>query len=110
MRLSPRFFATPWRFGARRFTLILLATFALVSTANPQSEPAKGRIAGQVVDDQGKPVAGAEVHLYLPLLPPTPEAQPKIPAYVTKDDGAFEFDNLEPGRYSMGVIDARCLL
>ena len=66
-----------------------------------QAQPEPGRtVAGTVVDEEGKPIAGATVELPLPASPYlTRDPAPGRAMTLTDGDGRFEL-KLPPGRTS----------
>lgn len=75
-------------------SLVLLAGTAL----SAQDWRGRGRAHGQVVDEQGKPVAGAKVTLHVPE---QPENGPE--PLITKEDGRWAFGGVEGGTWTVVV-------
>lgn len=65
---------------------------ALPGRALAQPDLRPGRIVGQVVDEAGAPVAGAEVVLW--------HGDRPVARTLTSRGGLFEFSRVRPGRYT----------
>lgn len=63
------------------------------------ARPPAARIAGRVVDAQGRPVAEARV-----MIAGDSPDHPDI-AQLTGPDGSYRFGGLAPGRYTVKAID-----
>lgn len=70
----------------------------------------RSRVAGVVLDGEGRPVAGLTVRLQSAADPSIPASlrRPKVVGEaVTARDGAFVMRGVDPGRHGLGVWDAR---
>jgi hypothetical protein len=74
-----------------------LPTDALEMRLQPAAE-----ISGRVVDDAGEPLMGATVELYYENLTTSPKV-PLVLSALVDDDGEYEFDGLQRGRYYLSV-------
>jgi protocatechuate 3,4-dioxygenase beta subunit len=87
----------------RRFSiLVLVVATSITVRAQVQAPPAKsseetGTISGQVVSDNGQPVAGASLFIRAANSFNAPRNT------STDADGNFRFNNLEPGLYSIAA-------
>jgi beta-lactamase regulating signal transducer with metallopeptidase domain/uncharacterized GH25 family protein len=94
---DPRF-AMEWKY--QRWVTIPVVADELpvrIRLVSPKS------LGGRVVDEQGKPVAGAKVAMVAEYLEPTGELADEhnygdMPATTADKDGRFVFDRLRPGR------------
>ena len=78
-------------------TTLFRSLLAVVLLGQAQPEPAR-TVAGTVVDEEGKPVAGATVELPMPATPYlTRDTAPARATTLTDGDGRFEL-KLPPGR------------
>jgi len=86
---------------SRPLSAVLIASFLLFVSALPGSAQAfkgKGRAQGRVLDDDGKPLAGARVTMVL-------ESEPSLgpePA-ITDSEGRWALLDLRPGRWKLRV-------
>ena len=80
--------------------LLILAASALPTFLVAQDlvapKPAKGRITDTVIDPNNEAVSGATVVLESPIL-----RDPR--SVVSADNGFFEFDDLDPGTYTISI-------
>ena len=66
-------------------------------------EAPSGRITGTIVDDKGKPLSGVFVQLKFPNQADRTTRGWAGAGSVTGEQGIFEFDNLPPGDYLVGL-------
>ncbi|MGI9106688.1 MAG: carboxypeptidase regulatory-like domain-containing protein [Pyrinomonadaceae bacterium] len=64
----------------------------------PQEDHSLGAITGRVLDANGQPVAGAEVHALK-----SDVTMGKIPTAYTDQQGNFQFNKLPPGAYGLSA-------
>ena len=85
-----------YRTHAARTTALALAALLLACAAQPASRgaPPGAAVRGVVFDEDGHPVAAAQVRLSCSCLPRSLEA-------VTDPDGAYVFQDLPAGTYSV---------
>ena len=83
-----------------RIWLVILATIAVSAPLAAQDftapKPEKGRITDTVIDPNNEAVSGATVVLEGPVL-----RDPR--SVVSDDNGFFEFDDLDPGIYTVTI-------
>lgn len=79
----------------RNFTFALLLLLPVIAPA--QTSKATMLITGQVLDENGKPVAGAGVSAHPDAL------SGKLPMSVTDNEGRFTIQVYKPGRYRIGA-------
>ena len=93
--MKPLRFAVPFLFVLFNF----ISSSANAQVASPPSSPrgqnrsAKAAIHGQIIDPDGKPVARTRVTLFNGLA--------AVDERIVGNDGAYRFDNLVPGPYSL---------
>jgi hypothetical protein len=77
-------------------SVLLLCVFALLGSAELSAQTTTGMIRGRVVNDEGTPVAGADVR----LLNPQTGVQRST---ITQLDGAYALVGIQPATYELSV-------